>query len=371
MLTVSGQWLVTRFDDINRPIQTWLYNSSASRATHQSTASGSSDYPGLSALGSAPFTETYYDNYGWSGNPFGSTRSTSCDSYLEPVSGNYPYAQDAAVQSSKLKGLVTGTKVKVLGTSIYLYTINFYDDDGRIIQVQSTNLSGGTDISTTQYSFAGKPIVSISRTEKAAPNAQTTVTVARLTYDDLGRVTKTEKRLSNTLVNSNAMSSYKTVAEMEYDALGQLKKKKLGTKSSGGELSKMDYSYNIRGWLLNINKDYINNGNSNQYFAMELGYDKNPSVGAFAHEYNGNISGMLWKSEGDQQRRKYDFSYDAVNRLTAANFNQYVSGSGSGAVFDKSAGFDFSVSGLTYDANGNIITQVQKGWKLSGSNTDR
>jgi RHS repeat-associated protein len=368
-LTGNGQWLVSRFDEINRPIQTWLYNNSASRATHQSTASGSSDYPGLGALGSDPLSETFYDSYGWSGNPFGSTRNTSCDSHLEPVSGNYPYAQDATVQSSKLKGLVTGTKVKVLGTSTYLYTINFYDDNGRVIQVQSTNLSGGADISLAQYSFAGKPIVSISKTEKTGTNSQTTVTVTKLTYDDLGRITKTEKKLSNTLVNSNTMSSYKTVAEMEYDAIGQLKKKKLGTKSSGGELSKMDYSYNIRGWMLSINKDYVNNNNSNQYFAMELGYDKNASLGTFAHEYNGNISGMLWKSEGDQQKRKYDFSYDAVNRLTAANFNQYVSGSGSGAVFDKSAGFDFSVSGLTYDANGNIITKMQKGWKLSGSNT--
>ncbi|MEJ0105027.1 MAG: hypothetical protein WDO19_21845 [Bacteroidota bacterium] len=69
---------------------------------------------------------------------------------------------------------------------------------------------------------------------------------------------------------------------------------------------------------------------------------------------------MIWKSEGDQQRRKYDFSYDAANRLLKADFNQYVSGS----TFDKSAGIDFSTGGdpadvtnpgtMIYDANGNI-----------------
>ncbi len=78
---------------------------------------------------------------------------------------------------------------------------------------------------------------------------------------------------------------------------------------------------------------------------------------------------MVWKGESDQQRRKQDFTYEVTNRLTGADFNQYVSGSGASAVFNKSAGMDFSVSGLTYDANGNILTQKQRGWKLSGSAT--
>ncbi|HWC52497.1 MAG TPA: RHS repeat-associated core domain-containing protein, partial [Chitinophagaceae bacterium] len=62
--------------------------------------------------------------------------------------------------------------------------------------------------------------------------------------------------------------------------------------------------------------------------------------------------------------RKYDFTYDAVNRLTGADFNQLNSNS-----FSKAAKIDFSVSGLTYDANGNILSMNQKGWKLGGSAT--
>jgi RHS repeat-associated protein len=182
-------------------------------------------------------------------------------------------------------------------------------------------------------------------------------------------VIKTEKKLSNTNVSSGSMSSYKTSAEIEYDALGQLTKKKLGTKTGGGALSNLEYEYNIRGWLLSVNKGYNTASNSDQYFAMELGYDKNASLGTFGHAYNGNISGTIWKSEGDQQVRKYDFTYDAVNRLTAADFNQYVSGSGSSATFNRTAGMDYSVSGLTYDANGNIQSMKQRGWKLTGSAT--
>ncbi len=94
------------------------------------------------------------------------------------------------------------------------------------------------------------------------------------------------------------MSSYKTVSELQYDALGQLVKKKLGTKPGAGtELAKLDYQYNIRGWLLNINKNYTTGTNSDQYFALELGYDKNASLGAFTPQYNGNISGWFGKEK--------------------------------------------------------------------------
>lgn len=87
------------------------------------------------------------------------------------------------------------------------------------------------------------------------------------------------------------------------------------------------------------------------------------TFGAYGQaQYNGNITGTVWKSAGDNQVRKYDFAYDPVNRLTGADFNQYNSG------FNKTAGVDFSVSNLTYDQNGNILTQTQKG--LKGNTSD-
>jgi hypothetical protein len=78
---------------------------------------------------------------------------------------------------------------------------------------------------------------------------------------------------------------------------------------------------------------------------MQLGYDKNASLGTFAPQYSGNISGAVWKSEGDQHKRQYDFTYDNVNRLMGAGFTQYVSGSGTSAIFNTSVGVDFTVRG--------------------------
>ena len=52
-----------------------------------------------------------------------------------------------------------------------------------------------------------------------------------------------------------------------------------------------------------------------------------------------------------------------LNRLTGADFNQYT-----GGTFNKSAGVNFSVSNLTFDGNGNILSMNQKGLKLNTGN---
>jgi hypothetical protein len=161
------------------------------------------------------------------------------------------------------------------------------------------------------------------------------------------------------------MSSWVTLTEMSYDALGQLTKKKLGT------LDSLSYDYNIRGWLLGANRTYAKDTTSTaNYFGFDLGYDKTSfqingtSKSYNAAQYNGNIGGMLWKSTGDNQVRKYDFTYDAVNRLTDATFTQHNNNA-----FNTSAGIDFSAHNFSYDANGNLLSMIQRGWKAVNSVT--
>lgn len=79
---------------------------------------------------------------------------------------------------------------------------------------------------------------------------------------------------------------------------------------------------------------------------------------------DGNISGTVWKSKGDGEVRKYDYSYDLANQLKSADFNQFT-----GSSFNKSAGIDFSVSNLNYDLGGNILSMKQMGLKLGGSSS--
>src|SRR5690606_13280482 len=192
------------------------------------------------------------------------------------------------------------------------------------------------------YSWSGQVVFGINKHEKGGTNSQTSIILTKITYDDLFRPLKTEKKISTTKVNSGAMpSSWTTINELEYNSLGQLKKKKLGA----APLETLTYDYNIRGWMLGMNRTYVKDTTStSNWFGFDLGYDKTAfTVNGTGHSYsgpqfNGNINGMLWRSTGDDYLRKYDFTYDGANRLTSGDFNQLNSNS-----FSKAANIDFSV----------------------------
>ncbi len=370
MRTGTVKWQYTQYDVLNRPVATGLWTNSQSHAAHIAAAENTSVYPsaaGLAATGYEELSNTFYDNYNWlsfaGATGLTSTYSTAYNSYLQPANNNWPYAQ-ANAQSAAIKGMTTGSRVKVLGTANnYLYSIPFYDGKGRVIQVKATNASGGIDINTTQYTWAGQPLMMVQKHQKAGINAQTIIAVTQLRYDEQGRLIKTEKKIGSSIINNGVMpAQFTTTAQNEYDNQGQLKKKVLGNTA----LESLVYDYNIRGWMLGANRAYINGLSTTNYFGFELAYDKTgniiPGQSYTAPQYNGNIGGTTWRAAGDGEKRKYDFSYDATNRLKGADFNQL-----SGNTFNKTAGIDYSVSNLGFDANGNIQSMAQKGWKLGGS----
>ena len=330
----------------------------------------------------APFTvltTTYYDNYDGiaaNGSQYGS-KDNSYDSYFLTASGSWPYPQ-ALAQSTATRGLVTGSKRKVLNTpgTKYLYTASFYDDKARIIQVRSANISNGSDIITTQYSFSGQSLMTVQKQEQAGANAQTNLVLSRLTYDDLGHLVKTEKKVSNSLINNGSLPADWTVtAENQYDALGQLKTEKLGKQKdvngnyTSTPITTLTNDYNIRGWLLGINKNYLGTGSTtSSYFGMELNYEKDGYDANGSKQYNGNIGSIIWRSQGDGVNRKFQYAYDNVNRLLKADFTQQeTSGWSNGTVnFNVKMG-DGTDPLSAYDANGNIKRMQQWGLRVTGS----
>ncbi len=56
----------------------------------------------------------------------------------------------------EVKGIVTGTRVRVLGTNNMLLTALFYDRWNQLIQEQEQNHLGGQDVTTHLLRFHGK-----------------------------------------------------------------------------------------------------------------------------------------------------------------------------------------------------------------------
>jgi hypothetical protein len=82
----------------------------------------------------------------------------------------------------------------------FLSTVNIYDDKERVVQTQSQNYSQGINVTITQYSWAGQPLVTVQRQQKGGTCPQTTVTVSGMGYDNLNRLINTIKQLQKTLI---------------------------------------------------------------------------------------------------------------------------------------------------------------------------
>jgi len=114
-------------------------------------------------------------------------------------------------------------------------------------------------------------------------------------------------------------------------------------------LQSVDYKYNIRGWMTDVNNT-ANPGTD--LFAMKLYYtDEFTQLGA-EEQYNGNITAMSWK-HSNSPLQTYAYRYDTLNQLEQA---RYAEGANYSTSLDR-----YTVQGLDYDFNGNILSVQNKG----------
>lgn len=366
----SMKWMVTQFDGMNRATSIYMITDPANNnaAYHRSQATGSLSYPNVSAYANELLTEKHYDDYnGLSGFNTTQLSASGYGSYLDAGPSDFP---EPLQVSQNVTGLVTWTRTKVMGQSGYITTCNLYDEKGRVIQVQTLNHTGQMDITTNQYSFSGQLLRSHLKTSiGVGSTTQTYIIGTKNNYDDLQRLIGVEKRWNG--------SDWKPIVEMKYNAVGQLISKTLSPEfNNNAGLQTIDYDYNIRGWLLGANRQYLateGQTTDGKLFGFELGYDKtaNQSGEAFKKTYlNGDIAGVLWKSDGDDIRRKYDFTYDAASRLLKGDFVQQNDDdhlwNNAKINYDMKVG-DGDHPDQAYDPNGNIKRLQQWGYKISGS----
>jgi RHS repeat-associated protein len=362
-LRAFQKWLFTKYDVENRPDSSGLitdptyYNN---LTYYDTTAFKSAYFPQVNSYTNELLTQTYYDDYSWvsgTGASIGSTMATNNSNNSNYFYTTYNGSPAYAVAMTPFyinRGLTTGSMKKVIGTtSQYLYSASFFDDRARVIQTQEVNFTGAIDTVSLQFDFSGKPLRNLLGHKKNGNTVQSHVVVAKMDYDQGLRLRHIWKNIDNAATDQ-------LIDSIQYDELGHLR-----VKYIGNNVDSVIYDYNVRDWIIGINRSFVA-GTANHFFGMELGYDKSSSIAPgntyLTPEYNGNIEGVSWKSFGDGINRKYDFSYDYANRLTGAAFLQNTSGT----AWDKNY-LDFSVGGLTYDANSNIVTMNQRGFTVGGS----
>ncbi|MND46671.1 RHS Repeat protein [compost metagenome] len=274
------------------------------------------------------------------------------DDYSFPQAGTYPYQTDTLnTKSDMVRGLLTGTKVNVLGSTDFLWTVNYYDKEGRVIQQHSQNYVGGKEVLNTKYSFVGQPLV-VKRVHTGR-NGNAVTVINWYEYDHMGRKKRTLQKING--------EQRIILAAYDYNELGQQVTKKLNSRNNGSTYTQtVKYNYNIRGWLTKIN-DPASMGTDK--FGLTLKYE-NGTV----PQYNGNISGMDWKGAKVNLQQSYAFSYDKLNRLLNAqstaggSFNERIDGydlMGNIQKLSRRTTGNLVIDSLTYTYSGNRLLAVE------------
>ncbi len=328
------EWTYSVYDNLNRVTETGTWATATIRSTLVTTLAlpANLNYISTTATGKKPKKNFHYNNY--TGLPSGNAYSTADATTV------------GVTQAASNTGRLTWTETKALeyetGMDTVITTAFYYDKFGRVIQTVSDNHLEGKDYVTNGYNFNGQAVRTYLR---HVADGVTTILDQRFDYDHRGRLVKTRYITGGTET---------LVAACSYNEQGILTDKYLHSQSNSNFLQRMDYEYNIRGWVTKI--DNPASFSENDKFGLQLYYNTAPTGGAA--KYNGNIAGMGWGTPS-YSNMLYRFTYDGANRLTSADF--YKSGYASTA-------FDCTYA-YTNNSNGNLTNLTRR--KSDGAYIDQ
>lgn len=330
--------LITQYDVFGRVTQTgWraMTVSETTRATGQNDINAGTNPYTLTT--NDILTQNFYDNYTFPG-------ATALPSDIE-----------GQTVATNVKGLATGSWVRILTIpteTIGETSYTLYDEKYRPIRTYTSNYLGGFTQVDTKLDFIGKALYTITTHKRTSSEAV-------LTVRDNFTYTAQERLLTHTQQLNGGTEQL--IAKNTYDELGQLISKNVGGTDVTGALGlqKVDYSYNIRGWLKGIN-DVANLADTTpDLFSFQIRYH-NSDFGS-NNLYNGNISETYWRTSNDDVLRKYIYLYDQLNRLNYSYYQKPELEVTQGN-YDEYIGYDKNGNIQWLNRNGELDSDGMLGW---------
>ncbi|WP_394775873.1 DUF6443 domain-containing protein [Flavobacterium sp.] len=360
----SVGWLITKYDAFSRPVYTgWITAAPATTAGRKALQAAQND-PALTVINESKQTSgnldgiaayysnvvapvafkllsvNYYDNY-----TFPSTPAITIPASVEG---------QTALTTDQVKGLATASWTRVLTTSGNITgetSATFYEGKSRPVRMVTQNhLSGYTYTDSKLDSFSGQLQYSITRHKRTASDPEL-ITKDAFSYSPQDRLLTQTHQINGGTVE--------TITNNTYDELGQLISKKTGNNSQN-----INYAYNVRGWLKDINNVNALNqaGDPVDLFAFRINYNTPTSAIAGVDPlYNGNISETYWATNSGPEAgviRSYGYKYDKLNRLKEGIFKKAATQTNA---YNET---------LSYDKNGNIMGLARNGSSENATQID-
>ncbi|MEG1218754.1 DUF6443 domain-containing protein [Chryseobacterium sp.] len=367
----KGQWLYTKYDQFSRPCITGICMG-GERIAEQTLADAVSsnnlksidyvffpwqgmdvyyNYPGTTYPSSDKWVDMLSVNYYDFVPGYGFNPSFPTNILGEPTISGTPNADGIST-----KGLAVLSIVKNIEDNSWTKNYSYYDKKGRVIGTHSINHLGGYTRTESKLDFAGVPQTVVTKHKRLNTDTERIIT-ENFEYDHQNRLLVHKHQ-----VDSNPVE---ILAQNKYNELSQLESKKVGGTSSQG-LQTIDYKYNIKGWMTQINDP---GSLGADLFGYKINYNKVEGQETPNNDYtnlkvkpryNGNIAEVSWKTltEDNEPLKTYGYVYDPLNRLSAG-FYQKAGNETAKEYFER----------LEYDLNGNITRLQRSAGLLTGANT--
>ncbi|MDV7697440.1 DUF6443 domain-containing protein [Chryseobacterium soli] len=362
-----NQWLITKYDQFGRVAYTGVLTTNNTRqgmqdqivntiVTESRSASGfvkngmtiyyTNVYFGLNTI----LSVNYYDTYpSYSFNP----------AFPSDIQGAALLTQTTSADGRSTKGLPVMSLVKNIEDDNWTKSYTYYDTKGRAVGGHSINHLGGYTRTESLLDFTGVPQKIDTYHVRKSDEAGVMIK-ERFVYDTQNRLLKHYHQVDGL--------AEQLLTENSYNELSQLKNKKVGNN-----LQSIDYAYNIRGWMTDINKDQMGVPDlGGKLFAYKIKYNQkqgieNPDLPLFSGKnvtpkYNGNIAEIDWRAvetlgvNPPVDPKRYGYAYDGLNRLTAGYYQNPAN------PYSRE-----HTESVNYDLNGNIMSLYRTSAIQSGN----
>lgn len=369
-LEANGQWLYTKYDQFGRVAITGV-GTGGSRNAEQIIVNGlgsnnvnrvstpffnrqgmdvcygnpDNTYPN-STKWVALLSLNYYDTY-----------PPESPAIPTQILGQNILSQDAQNSNSSTKSFPTASYVKNIEDDNWTKNFIWYDKKGRAIGSHSINHLGGYTKTESELDFSGTQKQAVTRHKRLDTDTERVITET-FTYDHQNRLLIHKHKVDNDIEE--------ILSQNDYNEISQLRSKKVGGTNIITPLQKVDYAYNIRGWMTMINNP-ANLGTD--LFGYKINYNvveglevpnSDYSNLLVKPKYNGNIAEVSWKTltTENEPLKRYGYSYDSINRLNAG-FYQKEGSENAQEYFEK----------MDYDLNGNISRLQRSAETFTGTTT--
>ncbi|WP_336717108.1 DUF6443 domain-containing protein [Chryseobacterium mucoviscidosis] len=345
-LGANKEWLFSKFDKFNRTCYTGIHistegYSSAGRVTEQANvdAQGSNNTERSTFFTIISNLELNYTLATSYPNSFSTLLTVN---YYDTYPSDTPSAVNVYSQnlltdnfsnSFSTNSFILASYIKNIEDNQWTKTYSWYDTKGRNTATRVQYPSGGHTTKDNKLDFSGAVLESITYHKKSANDIEKIITES-FEYDNNFKLLKHWHQISG--------QPQELLTDNTYNAIYQLTNKKVGG-TLGNPLQNIDYQYNIRGWLTKINDPQNLNG---KLFGYEIKAE-NPSSTSATPKYNGNISEVDWRTANGNILKRYYYKYDGLDRLKDAIYEE------PSITIPPANNYGES---LTYDINGNIKT---------------